>query len=1373
MAAPAAGADPLPGQVVINEIHYHPVTDNEEFLELHNPGDEAVVLDGACFTSGIGGCFPAGTTLPAGGFVVAAQSLATYATAFPTAPVPALQYTGSLSNGGEAVTISSAAPAVLDTVTYADASPWPMTPDGDGPSLELADPLGPNTAADAWRASDPAPTPGVVNSQYGQGPGPAIDSVSPGPVAAGDPLPFTAVVANGAAVELEVTVDFEDPETFPMLDDGAHGDGAAGDGTFGVTVPGVQGGTLVRYRVRATNASGTASLPADGSTRPRFGLVVDRPPVDTTIPVVDWYIDPDLHAQLLADPWTNTYVSAVVAVDDEVWDGAEVRISGNGRNPAKYSYKFKMPKGNPLTATFLEDPVDEFVLDGDLHDPTGVVTPLAASVYAATNPLVAQTTKVHVEQNGSSFGLFNFTEEYDKLWRERHGLEGAGDEQYEPEDIVGVFADDGSAAAVAARYEKVAPDDADFTRAYELIRAIDAAPTPARMAQLRDLFDVPALIEALAVGAIVQHWDTTVHNYELLREGSTGRWRILPVDYDLTFRAVEGLFPFGPDNLVSALRSDPQLAEMYLRRVRTLADRYLASGELRERLGTMAPVVAAEQAADVIRWPRSLKTQAQGIADVEWVLSQRTKELLTTRRTADEVPAAPTPGAPIAIVSARYAGDGGAARDAVRLRNPSTAEAVDLSGWRLEGAGTATLPPGTVVPAGGDLVVPTDVVASAGDRFPGTFVAGALESGLDDAGGSLQLLDTSDVVRGQAVLADLVPVAPPGATGLAVEASADQVETLAVDGVGVKLTVAVTNHGPGSATGVKVTGAGTTCGRSLGTVSVGRTIVFRCTTTAAKPLDRTYRIRATSGSTTVASNRVEVRRLVHATNYWSTSLPNAPKVGSVVLGSGATVVAPVALAPPTAGLPPGVPPVRWLVTSAFEQGRAVPTQGSVVSPTGPATIALTEGVPVRVALAARNGAGTGARSPLTPYLTPRPTVSWPFASPAEQVAGIFEAVDGRAPTTAELNGYLGRLQGGEPPAEVIEERLATGIWPTQVEPLVRLYVAYLGRPPDASGLRFWMAQRSKGRTLNSISSSFAASSEFRRSTGGLDDAAFVRFVYDHVLHRSPDAAGLAFWRGRLRSGWTRGRVMTSFSESAEGRTELRPPGPTHGGRSGAARRTPHGDRRPAGDRLAARRRLVRHGDRRDPVVRRLRGSRQLTRAGHVERRVGPPLASVRPHLVRGEPAVSQYKVAIIMGSPNDRPKMEPAAETLAGFGIEADVQVMSAHRTPAKVAAFVGSARENGYAAVIAGAGMAAHLAGAAAAHTTLPVIGVPLSGGALNGVDALYATVQMPKGIPVATVAVDGAINAALLVVQMLAISDADLESKLVADREARASVS
>ena len=143
------------------------------------------------------------------------------------------------------------------------------------------------------------------------------------------------------------------------------------------------------------------------------------------------------------------------------------------------------------------------------------------------------------------------------------------------------------------------------------------------------------------------------------------------------------------------------------------------------------------------------------------------------------------------------------------------------------------------------------------------------------------------------------------------------------------------------------------------------------------------------------------------------------------------------------------------------------------------------------------------------------------------------------------------------------------------------------------------------------------------------------------------------------------------------------------------------------------------------------------------------------------------KVAVLMGSPNDRDKMQPAVDTLERFGVEADVRVLSAHRTPAAVAALASSAREEGYVAFICGAGMAAHLAGAVAANTTLPVVGVPLSSGALNGVDALYATVQMPKGIPVATVAIDGSMNAALLVVQMLAITDDGLAKKLAAHRE------
>jgi 5-(carboxyamino)imidazole ribonucleotide mutase len=142
------------------------------------------------------------------------------------------------------------------------------------------------------------------------------------------------------------------------------------------------------------------------------------------------------------------------------------------------------------------------------------------------------------------------------------------------------------------------------------------------------------------------------------------------------------------------------------------------------------------------------------------------------------------------------------------------------------------------------------------------------------------------------------------------------------------------------------------------------------------------------------------------------------------------------------------------------------------------------------------------------------------------------------------------------------------------------------------------------------------------------------------------------------------------------------------------------------------------------------------------------------------------RVAVLMGSPNDQPKVAPALDTLRDFGIEATEHVMSAHRTPAAVAAFSAEARSYGYGVIICAAGMAAHLAGAVAAQTILPVIGLPLSGGAIGGIDALYSTVQMPRGIPVATVAIDGAVNAALLAVEILAITDDQLADRLVAHR-------
>ena len=145
--------------------------------------------------------------------------------------------------------------------------------------------------------------------------------------------------------------------------------------------------------------------------------------------------------------------------------------------------------------------------------------------------------------------------------------------------------------------------------------------------------------------------------------------------------------------------------------------------------------------------------------------------------------------------------------------------------------------------------------------------------------------------------------------------------------------------------------------------------------------------------------------------------------------------------------------------------------------------------------------------------------------------------------------------------------------------------------------------------------------------------------------------------------------------------------------------------------------------------------------------------------------MTDKKVAIIMGSDSDLPIVEKAAGVLKDYGVPYEMRIMSAHRCPARVAEFAQNAADNGFAVIIAAAGMAAHLAGAIAANTTLPVIGIPIKS-SLEGMDALLATVQMPSGIPVATVGINNAKNAALLAVQILALSDENLAAKLTAER-------
>ena len=146
------------------------------------------------------------------------------------------------------------------------------------------------------------------------------------------------------------------------------------------------------------------------------------------------------------------------------------------------------------------------------------------------------------------------------------------------------------------------------------------------------------------------------------------------------------------------------------------------------------------------------------------------------------------------------------------------------------------------------------------------------------------------------------------------------------------------------------------------------------------------------------------------------------------------------------------------------------------------------------------------------------------------------------------------------------------------------------------------------------------------------------------------------------------------------------------------------------------------------------------------------------------------KVGIVMGSDSDLPILQKTMDTLQSLGIPYECHIYSAHRTPVEACDFAVNARAAGFGALICAAGMAAHLAGAIAANTTLPVIGIPCKGGMMDGLDALLATVQMPSGIPVATVAVNGGVNAALLAAQILAVSDPELAEKLDAKRRSDA---
>ncbi|WCO68713.1 CotH kinase family protein [Iamia majanohamensis] len=1003
---------------------------------------------------------------------------------------------------------------------------------------------------------------------------PEVASVAAEPVGADQPFALEAEVAGASAVTAEVTLDFADPLALALVDDGTGLDVATGDGTWTATVPAVAAGTLVRWSVVATGDGGATRFPDEDDEAPTRGIVVDRPPVDTALPVLDWYIAPEDHAALMAEVGSKEYRPTVVVVDGVVHDGVRVRLQGGAVSQAqpKKNLRFKMPKGHDLVAPALADhPLEEFILDAEFEDPTGTRAELAWWVFDHAMGQQLAHAKVRVERGGQLQGVYTFREEYDDEWLEDNAPDGL---LYESEDLA--FLHDVGPEALAAMWDQKEPGDAPHDELAALGAALDGAVASSTSDAWRDRVDVAALVSFLAATVVAGNVDGVQHNIWLLHDPALARWTVLPWDLDVAVGAPVGYdlsTPFWPAvaDLSQAVLRDPVLTEAVFRRVRTLSDELLASGAARAHLDAEVARLAPDMALDEALWPRSVPA-AQAHAQMQgWLADQQAR--VEGEWTTPGLLPAPGPAAPV-ISEVRGTGD--PAGDFVELANPAES-AVDLSGWTLTGAAEGTLAPGTVVPAGGRVAVPAApaAVAAVGDGL----VLGRLNGPLPDAGGVVELRDPGGVVRDHVPwsIGGAWPAPAPGTSIERVDLAADgadgaswaagvpggtpgedagpsgplQVEVrvdrqLTVRQVPVEVDLRVANAGGATLTGVSVTGLGPGCDRTHRRLPPGAERVTRCRVDLGSieglVATRPIRAEATAAGGITAASRwhavVAADGLVAGFEGASPgdgledlrTLP--PRMRTVLLAPGGGLDVAWDPSPPT----PRAYDVSGLPVGSLDVSLGTTVPGGTTGAVLPGGI---DGPPVRVGTRAE-GTVHGGLSRLSPPVTPRATTTWPAASPAAWAEDALTRLRGSAPTPAARTAWVDALAAGTRPAQLVRDELARPPWAGSQARAARLYAAFFDRPADAAGHAYWTGRLDGGLPVTRVAELFAASAEFRVRFGAGDDVAFVTLVYRNVLGRDPDAAGLAYWVDRLGAGRSRGWLMAAFSESSEGRLKLAP-----------------------------------------------------------------------------------------------------------------------------------------------------------------------------------------------------------------------------------------
>lgn len=750
-------ASAAPGGVVISELHYHPASDldTDDFVELTNTSTSEVDVSGWSFTAGITATLPPGSSIPAGGRFVLSPDATRFATLYGSAPDGL--YTGKLSNGGETVTLATGADpltaTVVDTVTYADTAPWPITADGTGPSLELRSLLADNARPENWGPSTvTGGTPRAVNSIDGTAPPPVVEELTATPrrPAPGESVTISARLPEGATATLTYKVMFGADVTVPMPDDAAS-PGGADDGTFGASIPGQSAGRLIRYRVDATLGAGAGAIsfsaPAATDSIRYQGVVVTNPAVVSNLPVIEWFMQDSVYTDLLANHRCDDVTGdAVIAYNGTVYDGAKMKIRGQSTcTRPKPSWKVEMAPGHDIDfRPYMPYLLDEFALQRDADALTDVAWPTVGSAGARDLAL----TVVRTQRNGQFWSVGHFMELEDGTWRE---AEGVKDWAIYKGDAGGLRTAAGPAALAASLdLDKKTREEEDFADVWALTQAVDAPVTAAQRAWIDANVDVPTLVNYMALNTLMRHQDSGWHNWFITRDTEgTGRWQLWHWDLNWIFttNASDGkgdyLTPEGSNQLLQALLAQPDIKAMYFRRLKTLADTYLAPGRYEAQWDAITTPYLSDWALEHSLWGTgSASTWRDKFVTG---LTERRTTFANNTGPGKLIPPAQSATPTVVISEIAYHPAAGDDAEFIELTNPTT-ESVDLSGWVLDGVGL-TIPPGTVLLPGKQVVfVARDTTFRATYGATGRLVAGQFSGRLSDTGQRVRLLQGSRVV---------------------------------------------------------------------------------------------------------------------------------------------------------------------------------------------------------------------------------------------------------------------------------------------------------------------------------------------------------------------------------------------------------------------------------------------------------------------------------------------------------------------------------------------------------------------------------------------------------------------------------------------------